>query len=53
MFTLERDVCLTGVVTLERSLPYRGGYFREVSTLQGWLLQRDVYLTGVLATKVP
>ena len=38
---LERDVCLTGVVTIERCLPYRDGYYREMSTLKGWLLERD------------
>ena len=45
---LERDVCLTGVVTIERCLPYRGGYCREMSTLKGWLLERDLCLTGMV-----
>ena len=39
---------LQGVVTIERCLPYRGGYFREMSALQGWLLERDVCLTEVV-----
>ena len=36
------------MVILERFLPYKCVYFREVSTLQGWLLYRDVSLTGVV-----
>lgn len=38
-------VCLKGVGEM---LAFSGGYFREMSALHGWLLERDVYLTGVV-----